>query len=80
MSEDIDLDTYWGEDDYEYIQEYIEEHSRRMNEKKFQDRYRIKSSRERLLEERTAEVWEIEERKEWDIDSEYEDNQEGGSE
>lgn len=75
MPNGIDLESALGNEDYEFIQEYIEEHSRRMNEKKFCDRYRTKSMWERLHDERTADVFEIEERKEWESDEEeWEDN------
>ncbi len=63
--EQIDIDSACGSSDYEYLQEYIEEYSKRMNEKKFVEKYREKGMGERLHLERTADVFEIEERNGW---------------
>lgn len=63
MPNDIDLDSALGSDDYEYLQEYMEEHSKYMNERRFTQRYTPKRMLDRLQSERTADVFEIEERK-----------------
>ena len=60
---DFDIDSALGTDDYEYLQEYMEEYGRHMNEKKFGKKNKKKSMHERLQSERTADVFEIEERK-----------------
>ena len=60
---DFDIDSALGTDDYEYLQEYMEEYGRHMNEKKFGKKYGKKSMHKRLQSERTADVFEIEERK-----------------
>lgn len=61
--DDYDVESALGTDDYEYLQEYIEEYGRHMNDKKFEKKYGRKSMHERLQSERTADVFEIEERK-----------------
>lgn len=60
---DVDIELALGSEDYEYLQEYMEEHSKRMNERKFVDKYEKKSMSQRLHSERTADVFEIEERR-----------------
>ena len=62
MPEDIDLNSALGGDDFEYLQYYIEEHSRYMNERKFGDRYREKSMSERFRSECRADIFDILER------------------
>ena len=62
-NEEIELDGAFGTDDYEYLQEYVEEYGRHMNDKKFESKYGRKSMLQRLKSERTADVFEIEERK-----------------
>lgn len=63
MPNDYDIDSALGSDDYEYLQEYMEEYSRRMNANKFYKKYKKKNASDRLHDERTADVFEIEERK-----------------
>lgn len=63
--EQIDIDSACGSSDYEYLQEYMEECSQRMNERKFIERHREKGMMERLYTERMADVFEIEERNGW---------------
>lgn len=60
---DYDIESALGTDDYECLQEYIEEYGRHMNDRKFEKKYGRKSMHERLQAERTADVFEIEERK-----------------
>ena len=73
MPNDYDMDSALGSDDYEYLQEYMEEYGKHMNEKRFYRKYKEKSMAERLQEERTADVFEIEERRMMDEESENND-------
>lgn len=69
MPNDYDIDSALGSDDYEFLQEYMEEYSRYMNDKRFYRKYKKKTIADRLQEERTADVFEIEERKMMDEES-----------
>lgn len=65
MPNGIDIESALGTDDYEFLQEYMEEYSKHMNERKFAEKYRQKGMKERLQAERVADVFEIEERNGW---------------
>lgn len=69
--EQVDIDSACGSSDYEYLQEYIEDYSKRMNERKFIEKYREKGMSERIHLERSADVFEIEEKRGWTDEEDY---------
>lgn len=71
MSE-LDMEIAIGEEDYEYLQIYLEEISRNMNSKKFEDKYKKRGMSDRLARETTADVFELEENVRWEDEDDEE--------